>query len=440
MDPLLPPLADRMRPCTLEQVRGQEHVTAPGCLLHRALSSHRLPSLIFWGPPGCGKTTLARIIAKHTEHRFIAMSAVMAGVREVRQVVEQAREEKRHSNRATILFMDEIHRFNKGQQDAFLPVVEDGTIILLGATTENPSFELNGALLSRTKVVTLQALNREVLLQIIADALLDEERGLGGGVVVLAEGVAEALADRADGDARLVLNMLETCVGMTEVGQDGRILLGMETLKAALLSTTLKHDKQGEAHYNLISALHKSLRSSDCDASLYWLARMLVAGEDGLYVARRLIRFASEDIGNADPQALQITLAAKESYHFLGRPEGELALAQAVIYLATAPKSNSVYTAYELAKEAAQKFGSLPPPLHLRNAPTRLMKELGYGQGYQYAHDYEHALVTQEHMPEGLWDLHFYTPVDRGYEREIAKRLDYWKKLKRHLSENTPQR
>ncbi|MBF0139302.1 MAG: replication-associated recombination protein A [Magnetococcales bacterium] len=435
MDALLPPLADRMRPCTLAQVRGQEHVTAPGRLLHHAVSSQRLPSLIFWGPPGCGKTTLARIIAAHTEHKFIAMSAVMAGVREVRQVVDQAREEKRYSNRATILFMDEIHRFNKGQQDAFLPVVEDGTIILLGATTENPSFELNGALLSRTKVVTLQALNRDVLLQIIADALADEERGLGGGIV-LAEGVAEALADRADGDARLALNMLETVVGMTTAGADGRLRVGMETMQAALLSTTLKHDKQGEAHYNLISALHKSLRSSDVDAALYWLARMLVAGEDGLYVARRLIRFASEDIGNADPQALQIALAAKESYHFLGRPEGELALAQAVIYLATSPKSNSVYVAYELAKETAQQLGSLPPPLHLRNAPTRLMKELGYGRGYQYAHDYEHALVIQEHMPEGLQDRHFYTPVDRGHEREIAKRLEYWKRLKRKRAEN----
>ncbi|MBF0172214.1 MAG: replication-associated recombination protein A [Magnetococcales bacterium] len=426
-----PPLADRMRPQILDQVRGQEHLTAPGRLLFQALQSDRLPSLIFWGPPGCGKTTLARIIAAQTRNLFESMSAVMVGVREVRQVVDRAREEKQRSGRATILFMDEIHRFNKGQQDAFLPFVEDGTIILLGATTENPSFELNGALLSRTRVVTLNPLDRDVLTGIIEEALKDEARGLGNRGISLADGVAQRIAETADGDARLALNLLETLVELHRVRDGEPVHLGLDELNAAVAHGTLRHDKSGEAHYNLISALHKSLRGSDVDASLYWLARMLVAGEDGLYVARRLIRFASEDVGNADPQALLITLAAKDAYHFMGRPEGELALAQAVIYLATSPKSNSVYTAYETAKEVAVKKGSLPPPLHLRNAPTQLMKQMGYGRGYQYAHDYEHALVLQEHLPDSLIGHTFYVPVERGYEREIAKRLEYWKKLKK---------
>ncbi|HAT51523.1 MAG: replication-associated recombination protein A [Nitrospirae bacterium] len=426
-----PPLADRMRPRTLGEVRGQEHLTAPGRLLYQALKADHLPSLIFWGPPGCGKTTLARIIAAEVGSHFEPMSAVMAGVRDVRLVVERAKEEKQRAGKATILFVDEIHRFNKGQQDAFLPYVEDGTIILLGATTENPSFELNGALLSRTRVVTLNSLNTEDLVHIIQEAVEDPQRGLGIGKVSLAEGTAQRIAEAADGDARLALNILETLSSIAQAREDGYIELGKEDLESVLLRGVLRHDKSGEAHYNLISALHKSLRSSDVDASLYWLARMLGAGEDGLYVARRLIRFASEDVGNADPQALHVALGAKDAYHFTGRPEGELALAQAVIYLATAPKSNSVYTAYEAAKEAARKWGSLPPPMHLRNAPTALMKELGYGDGYQYAHDYEDALVIQEHFPEPLVGQRYYFPVARGYEREIVKRLAYWQKLKK---------
>ncbi|MBF0109541.1 MAG: replication-associated recombination protein A [Magnetococcales bacterium] len=426
----LPPLADRMRPQTLSQVRGQEHLTGPGRLLDRALAADRLPSLIFWGPPGSGKTTLARIIAGHTRHPFQSMSAVMVGVREVRQVVEQARVERQHTDHPTILFMDEIHRFNKGQQDAFLPFIEDGTIILLGATTENPSFELNGALLSRTQVVQVYPLNVEILMEIIREAAMDPDRGLGNGNLSLSEDVVAAIAETSDGDARFSLNLLETLANLNPSRDGQAVQIGMKELEAAVRNVTLRHDKSGEAHYNLISALHKSLRGSDVDASLYWLARMLVAGEDGLYVARRMIRFASEDIGNADPQALVIALGARDAYHFMGRPEGELALAQAVIYLATAPKSNSAYVAYEAAKKAAVKWGSLPPPLHLRNAPTRLMKEMGYGQGYQYAHDYEHALVHQEHLPDPLIGQTFYVPVQRGYEREIAKRLAYWKKLK----------
>ncbi|GAB0056919.1 Replication-associated recombination protein A [Candidatus Magnetaquicoccaceae bacterium FCR-1] len=423
----IPPLADRMRPLDLSELLGQEHLTAPGKLIYQAMAVDRLPSLILWGPPGSGKTTLARIIAARTAQRFEALSAVLDGVREVRAVVERA---KAAQPQGTILFVDEIHRFNRAQQDAFLPFVEQGTIILIGATTENPSFALNGALLSRCRVAVLNPLNADTIRRLLERAVEDAERGLGGLHLHLEAGILPAIADLADGDARYALNLLEVLTGLYRAEIAAGQPLTLEGLRQALERRALLHDRVGEAHYNLISALHKSLRGSDVDAALYWLARMVQGGEDGLYIARRLIRFASEDIGNADPQALTIALAAKESYHFLGSPEGELALAQAVVYLATAPKSNSVYTAFGRATECAASSGSLAPPLHIRNAPTRLMRELGYGKDYRYPHDHEEGYVAEEYLPEPLRGTRFYQPVERGFEREIARRLAYWQRLK----------
>ncbi|MEO5346383.1 MAG: replication-associated recombination protein A [Magnetococcus sp. YQC-9] len=422
-----PPLAERMRPATLDALLGQEHLTAPGNLIFQAMEVDQLPSLILWGPPGSGKTTLARIIATQTRHRFEALSAVLDGVREVRAVVERALAAQ---PQGTILFVDEIHRFNRAQQDAFLPFVEKGTIILIGATTENPSFALNGALLSRCRVAVLQALDAEQIERLLQRAVADCEQGLGQLSLQLEAGVLSNIAALADGDARYALNLLEVLTQLYRKEIAAGQILTRERLQQALKRRALQHDRLGDAHYHLISALHKSLRGSDVDAALYWLARMVEGGEDGLYIARRLIRFASEDIGNADPQALTIALAAKESYHFLGSPEGELALAQAVIHLATAPKSNSVYTAFGQALACARESGSLGPPLHLRNAPTRLMKEIGYGKDYRYPHDYEAGYVAEEYLPEPLIGKRFYQPVERGFEREIAKRLEYWRNLK----------
>lgn len=423
------PLADRLRPTTLDELLGQGHLIGPGRLLSQAIAADRIPSMILWGPPGCGKTTVARLIARQTRLPFEALSAVFAGVKEVRQVVERAKGLAAAGSPGLILFMDEIHRFNKAQQDAFLPPVEDGSIILIGATTENPSFELNGALLSRCRVVTLQPLTEADLILLLQRAVVDPDRGYGSLNLRLEPDLCARIAREAAGDARYALNLLETLVALS--GEAVRLgVLGLADLESCLQRRAALYDKGGEGHFNLISALHKSLRGSDPDAALYWLARMLEGGEDGLYVARRLVRFASEDIGNADPQALTIALAAKESYHFLGPPEGALALAQAVIYLATAPKSNSVYLAYNAALAAAGGSGHLPPPLQIRNAPTKLMKDLGYGAGYRYPHDHEHGYVAEEYLPEALRGQHFYQPVLRGFEREIAKRLEFWQRLK----------
>ncbi len=424
----LPPLAERMRPRNLEEFVGQEHLLGAGKFLRQMLETGRIFPLIFWGPPGTGKTTLAQMMARYTQAHFVQFSAVLSGVKEIREVVKEAEERLREKGQKTILFVDEIHRFNKAQQDAFLPHVEKGSIILIGATTENPSFEVIAPLLSRTKVLVLRSLTGSDLEKIVQTALQDSERGLGKIPASLAPEAMDLIKNLADGDARIALNTLEQALSFTQSGVDGKYLISRIMVEEALQKKALRYDKAGEEHYNLISALHKSLRGSDPDGALYWLARMLEAGEDPLYLARRMVRFASEDIGLADPQALQQALAAKEAYHFLGSPEGELALVQAVIYLATAPKSNSLYLAYGSVKKGIEKTGALPVPLHLRNAPTSLMKGLGYGRGYRYAHDYPEGLVAQENFPEELKDRRFYHPTDRGFEKTIKARLEYWRK------------
>ena len=413
------PLADRMRPRTLDEVVGQEHLIGPGKVLRRALEDGALHSMILWGPPGTGKTTLARLVAHVAGARFVSFSAVLAGVKEIRQVTAEAETERALRGRRTILFVDEIHRFNKAQQDAFLPHVEKGAIVLVGATTENPSFEVNAALLSRCRVYVLHPLGEDDVVRILTRALADEERGLAGAA---ADPDALRLVARlGNGDARSALNILDLAVPL----HGARVTEA--AIREAAQKKTLLYDKAGEEHYNLISALHKSLRDSDPDGALYWLGRMLEAGEDPLYVARRLVRFASEDVGNADPQALRLTLDAKEAYHFLGTPEGELALAQATCYLALAPKSNAVYAAWNQVKDDIREKPAEPVPLHIRNAPTGLMAHLGYGQGYQYAHDAPDALVSQEHLPEALRGRIYYRPTERGAEKELAERLRKWR-------------
>jgi putative ATPase len=418
------PLADRMRPRTLDEVIGQEHLLGPGRVLRTALERGELHSMILWGPPGSGKTTLASLMARVAGARFVAFSAVLSGVKEIRQVVAEADVERSRRRIRTILFVDEIHRFNRAQQDAFLPHVEKGTIVLIGATTENPSFEVNSALLSRCRVYVLRALGEEQLVAILEHALADRERGLGTTGVTATPDALRLIARLANGDARSALNVLELAA---QLAPDARAITEA-TIREASQRRTLLYDKSGEEHYNLISALHKSLRDSDPDASLYWMTRMLDSGEDPLYVARRLVRFASEDVGNADPQALLLTLAAKEAYDFLGTPEGELALAQATLYLALAPKSNAAYVAYNEARADVDAAPAEPVPLHIRNAPTGLMKELGYGKGYQYAHDAPDARVHQEHLPDSLRGREYYRPVDRGLEAELARRLADWKR------------
>ena len=415
------PLADRMRPRSLDEVVGQPQLTEPARPLRRALEQGALHSMILWGPPGTGKTTLARLLADVAGARFVPFSAVVSGVKEIRQVMTEAEAEGMRLGRRTILFVDEIHRFNRAQQDAFLPYVEKGTIILVGATTENPSFEVNGALLSRARVYVLRPLGEAELVTILERALTDPERGLGRlGASVEPEALA-LIARLSDGDARTALNVLELAV--SEPGAR----LTQAAVREAAQKKTLLYDKSGEQHYNLISALHKSLRDSDPDGALYWLGRMLEAGEDPLYVARRLVRFASEDVGNADPAALRLTLDAKDAYHFLGTPEGELALAQATCYLALAPKSNAVYAAWNAVRRDIEEQPAEPVPLHLRNAPTGLMGNLGYGRGYQYAHDAPDAQVSQEHLPDVLRGRVYYQPTDRGAEKEIAARLAKWR-------------
>ena len=441
MDPLFPeepapkkgaptPLAERMRPRTFDELVGQEEVLAPGKPLRQAIERDLLQSIILWGPPGTGKTTLARIIAETTRARFVSYSAVLAGIKEIREVMSDAERLLRTTGRRTIVFIDEIHRFNKAQQDAFLPRVEKGDIVLIGATTENPSFEVNAALLSRSKVFVLRGLTADEVGIIVRRALTDPERGLGASAVAVDEDAIRAIALYANGDARSALNLLELSVA-TASSADGQQRIDTARVEQAIQRRALLYDKSGEEHYNLISALHKSMRNSDPDASVYWLARMLEAGEDPLYVARRLVRFASEDIGNADPQALPLAVAAKDAVHFIGMPEGNTALAQAVIYLATAPKSNAVYTAYAQAAADALSDVAQPVPLQLRNAPTKLMKDLEYGKGYRYAHDEAAGVSDMTCLPAALEGRQYYPPTERGFEKEIRRRLDLWAESKK---------
>jgi putative ATPase len=400
-----------------------------------AIERDRIFSMILWGPPGCGKTTLARIVAGETRSHFVHFSAVLSGVKEIRGVIADAQNQRKLYRKRTILFVDEIHRFNKAQQDAFLHHVESGLITLIGATTENPSFEVISPLLSRCRVITLKMLTSDDIGLIIKQALKDADRGLGNLKVVLKPDVVSYIIDIADGDARVALNTLEVAGSLMGTksnapGKQEALHITLQELEYAIQKKALVYDKSGEEHYNIISAFHKSLRGSDPDAALYWLERMLAAGEDPFYIARRMVRFASEDIGNADPRALNITMSAMEAFKFLGHPEGDLALAQAAVYLATAPKSNSIYAAYGKVQQTVKKSGSLPVPMHIRNAPTRLMKDLGYGKEYKYAHNYRDAFIAQEYLPERLIGQLFYTPVGRGYEKTIKQRLENWRSLR----------
>ncbi|MFA7463476.1 MAG: replication-associated recombination protein A [Syntrophales bacterium] len=423
------PLADRMRPETLDDYVGQSDILAPEGLLRKAVRENRLFSMILWGPPGSGKTTLARIIASEADACFETFSAVLSGVKEIRTVIEEARGNLRRENKKTILFVDEIHRFNKAQQDAFLPHVESGIITLIGATTENPSFEVISPLLSRARVIVLKPFSDDELILILKRALADQERGLGRLGLTAAPEALEFMAWAADGDARTALNNLEASSILVMKEQEK--IVTREIVEKAIQRKPLQYDKTGEEHYNLISAFHKSLRGSDPDAALYWLARMLEAGEDPLYIARRMIRFASEDSGIADPNALLIAVSAMQAFHFVGSPEGELALAEAAVYLAVAPKSNSLYAGFGKVRREISDTGTLPVPLHIRNAPTRLMKDLGYGRDYKYAHDFTDAFAPeQEYLPDELRGRTYYRPTDRGYEKIVGERLEKWKRFR----------
>ncbi|HWO90323.1 MAG TPA: replication-associated recombination protein A [Gemmatimonadales bacterium] len=422
------PLAARMRPKTLEEFVGQEHLLGPGKALGEAIRRGEVGSMIFWGPPGSGKTTLAFLIARYTDREFVPFSAVTEGVPRVREIIREAEERLALHGRRTILFCDEIHRFNRAQQDAFLPHVERGTIALIGATTENPSFEITGALLSRARVFVLEPLSEQHIRTVV-------ERAMRELKVELDEDAMALLCREANGDARRALNALEAAV--ESLSHRPTAPLSLVHIADALQRRFARYDKGGEEHYNLISALHKAIRGSDPDGSLYWLARMIDGGEDPLYIARRVVRAASEDIGLADPRALQIALAAQQALHFLGQPEGELALAEAVVYLATAPKSNRVYEAWGAALKAARENPAEPVPLHIRNAPTALMKELGYGEGYQYAHSVPEAYVPQEYLPEKLRGLRFYEPGQFGFEKDVAKRMEWWAELKRRATDSS---
>jgi putative ATPase len=428
------PLAERMRPRTIAEFVGQSHLLGPGRLLSDLLAAGRVESLILWGPPGTGKTTLAHLLAAAAGGPSATFSAVLQGVKELRHIIDQAETELRHGGRPTVLFVDEIHRFNKAQQDAFLPHVEAGTIVLIGATTENPSFEVIAPLLSRTRVVVLEPLTADEVGTLVDRALADGERGLGKEGLAIEPAARRFLLDRADGDARIALGTLEVAAGVASAR--GTRTLDLALVEEAAQQKALRYDKAGEEHYNVISAFIKSMRGSDPDAAVYWLMRMLEAGEDPLFVARRMVIFAAEDVGNAEPQALQVAVAAKDAVHFVGLPEGRIPLAQAATFLATCPKSNAAYRAMLAASEDVKARGPLPVPLHVRNAPTPLMKGLGYGRGYEYPHDHPDALVGQQYLPDALEGRRYYEPTDRGQERAIGERLRDW----RSRAGNKPRR
>ncbi len=432
------PLADRMRPRDFDEFVGQSRIAGQGALLRRAIETGELTSVILWGPPGTGKTSLAHIIARVTDAHFVAFSAVLSGVAEVRRVVAEAKERLALQRHKTILFVDEIHRFNKAQQDAFLPHVEAGTIVLVGATTENPSFELTGQLLSRCRVFKLELLAPEDVRAILERALQDKERGLGALKASVDEDALDFLVNYSNGDARSGLNALELAVTAGRLAADGTRRVTRATAEEAMQRKAVLYDKGGEEHYNIISALHKSLRGSDVQAALYWMARMLEGGEDPLYVLRRLVRFAAEDVGLADPEALKLAVAAKDAYHFVGLPEGELFLAELVAYLAAAPKSNSIYAAMNEVKRAIAERPAGPVPLHIRNAPTRLMKDLGYGKGYRYDHDEPGHVSPQAYLPDSLAGSVWYRPGGFGFEKEMARRIAYWERMRRRARGEEP--
>ncbi len=431
----LQPLAERMRPRALDEFIGQEKLLGPGKPLRVQIESDNLGSMLFWGPPGCGKTTLARLIARLTKSEFVSFSAVLSGIKEIKEVMA-ASEFKSKSGRRTIVFVDEVHRFNKAQQDAFLPYVEAGHIIFIGATTENPSFEVISPLLSRTKVYVLDAHTAPQLVELLKRAIANSDRGLSQQKIEAAEAILFRIASFANGDARAAYNTLELCVRSAKPAADGTIVITSDLLEDVLQRKLLRYDKSGEEHFNLISALHKSVRNSDPDAALYWLARMLESGEDPLYLARRMVRMASEDIGLAEPGALAVTLAAKEAFDFLGAPEGNLALAQACVYLSLAPKSNALYTAYGSVQEDVQKTEADPVPLHLRNAVTGLMKNVGYGKDYQYAHDHQEKVTDMQCLPDNLVGRSWYKPTDQGFEQRLRARLEEIRKLKSRGASN----
>ncbi len=424
------PLAERMRPRTLDELVGQDEALGPGTPLRRLLETDTLRSLILWGPPGSGKTTLAHVIRLRTEAHFVALSAVLSGVKELREALSAAEARRRRDGRRTVLFIDEIHRYNKAQQDALLAHVESGDVVLVGATTENPSFEVNAALLSRSRVVVLKPLPEEAVQSLLKRAAQDEEHGLGASGVTFDDEALRFLAAASDGDARTALNVLELAAAVAPPVESGPRLVSVEEMRQAFARKALLYDRAGEEHYNIISALHKSIRNSDADAALYWLARMIEAGEDPLYIVRRLVRFASEDVGLADPHALTLAISAQQAVHFVGLPEGALALAQLTVYLAGAPKSNAIYTAWSAASRDALETRADPVPLHLRNAPTGLMKSLGYSQGYRYAHDETEGVATMDCLPESMKGRRYYRPTNRGREKDLADRLEAARRIR----------